>query len=54
MDDDCRLTSETQDAYDKCVSGDATSLLWIVIVVATAVCALVSAPSYWRADRSTA
>ena len=53
MDDDCRVTSETQDAYDKCVSGDAASLLWVVVVVATAICAVVSAPSYWGAVRSS-
>ena len=53
IDDDCRVTAESQDAYDKCVAGDATSFLWAIVVVATAACALLSAPSYW-ADRRTA
>ena len=50
MDDKCLHRSTTFEQYDTCVAQEARSWLWLAVVVATALCALVTAPSYWRTD----
>jgi hypothetical protein len=50
MDDVCLHRSATFEQYDTCVAQEARSWLWLAVVVATALCALVTAPSYWRTD----
>ncbi|MGD9705561.1 MAG: hypothetical protein AB7Q42_24165 [Acidimicrobiia bacterium] len=50
MDDVCLFRSDTIQAYDRCVAGRARSWLWLAVVLATALCAVVTAPSYWRAE----
>ncbi len=50
MDDVCLHRSTTFEQYDTCVAQEARSWLWVAVVVATALCALVTAPFYWRTD----
>lgn len=50
MDDVCLQRSVTFEQYDTCVAQEARSWLWLAVVVATALCAAVTAPSYWGTD----
>jgi hypothetical protein len=50
MDDVCLHRSATFEQYDTCVAQEARSWLWVAVVLATALCALVTAPSYWQTD----